>query len=176
MSRITRTSNCRTGSLCVRVDSVFCLISGHELAECSHSMYLYVFMLLLRCLSDGLNAECPFFSIFFPPSFPLCVSFWGSGHVLVLIFLHSLMFMPTVTAYSFCFGFLAVDDVHVHICVKRTRMSAPLHSSFLPPVHAHSFLSSISLILSTAILGGLGTHAPCVSLCCLTLLAFWHHC
>ena len=90
--------------------------------------------------------------------------------MLVLVFLYSLMFMPTVTAYSFCFGFLAVDDVN--ICMKRARMSASLNSSFLPPVHAHCFLSSICLILSTAILGGLGTHGPCVSLCCLTLLAF----
>ena len=70
---ITRSLSCRTGSLCVRVDSVFCLITGHEGAECSHSMFLYVFMLLLCCLSNGLNAECPFFSIFLPPSFPLSV-------------------------------------------------------------------------------------------------------
>ena len=66
----------------------------------------------------------PFFS-------SLSLSFWGSGHVLVLIFLHNFMFMPTVTAYSFCFGFLAVDDVDT--CVKKTRMSASLHSSFFPP-------------------------------------------
>ena len=72
----------------------------------------------------------------FPPSscpllfLSLSLSFWGSGHVLVLIFLHSFMFMPTVTTYSFCFRSLAVDGVD--ICVKRTSMSASLHSSFPP--------------------------------------------
>ena len=71
----------------------------------------------------------PIFSPLPPPPPPPSLSFWGSGHRLVLIFLGSFMFIPTVTACSFCFCFLAVDVVD--ICMKRTGMSASLHS--LPP-------------------------------------------
>ena len=143
-----------------------------------HSIYLYVFTAVVVLFVRWYECRMSVFSPFSrpsppPPPPPPSLSFWGSGHRLVLIFLGSFMFIPTVTACSFCFCFLAVDVVD--ICMKRTGMSASLHSlppppQPPPPVHTQSFLSdSICVHSLHSLSSGLGTHGPCVSLCCLTL-------
>ena len=131
-------------------------------------MYLYAFIAVVVLFVKWYECRMSVFPPFsLPPPFP-SLSFWGSGHRLVLIFLGSFMFIPTVTACSFCFCFLAVDVVD--ICMKRTGMSASLHSlSPLPPsTYTVLYLFHLSHSLHS-LSSGLGTHGPCVSLCCLTL-------
>ena len=129
---------------------------------------IYIFMLLC-CLSAGMTVKCPFFfSVPFPvfllfPFLSLSLSFWGSGHVLLLVLQYSFMFtVPSVSEYSFCFSFLAVDDGE--ICVKRTGVSAslrippplpryPLHPPSSLYMHSPSFSSFPSVSFSLLFCG-----------------------
>ena len=133
--------------------------------------------MLLYCLSTWMTVKCPFFRTLSCLSFLFSLSFWGSGHVLLLVSQYSFMFIvPSVSEYSFCFCFLAVDVGE--ICVKRTRVSAsryPLHPPHppphLPPCTCTVFLSLFHPSHSLCcFVGGLGLRASCVSLCCPTLL------
>ena len=132
--------------------------------------------MLLCCLSAGMTIKCPFFRTLSCLSFLFSLSFWGSGHVLLLVLQYSFMFIVlSVSEYSFCFCFLAVGVGE--ICVKRTRVSAsryPLHPTtppHLPPCTCAVLLSLFHPFHSlSCFVGGLDTRASCVSLCCPTLL------
>ena len=96
-------------------------------------MHLYIYIHATVLFVSWYDCKVPVFfrtlSCLSSLSIPLSLSFWGSGHVLLLVLQYSFMFtVPSVSEYSFCFSFLAVDDGE--ICVKRTGVSASLR---IPP-------------------------------------------